>query len=410
VSKEVNEINAKNIIKKAPIKKLLSTFIVGFIALFIIFGVIFGLRYFIDFQHKKKVSERVINPTPVSAVKAKSLDWTPYIESTGYIQSINGVNITSQVSGIVTSINFKSGDMVKKNDVLFEIEHNRLNAQLKQKQAAMEIAQITYLRNKKLYKNKAVSEQQFDLTEAKYNETKAGYEEVQANINNHIIKAPFSGKLGIRQIELGQYFKAGEAGVSLNDINPIYVNFNIVETDISYISVGQKINVKSTAYPNKIYEGEITSINSTLSSKTRSLVVQGTLENKDTTQPLLPLMFTTVHILLAEKKNIITVPSSAINHTLYGNSIFVLYKSETSSPNNSKQGEIYIVKEKMIKIGASLGLDTIIISGLDVNNLVVSSGQLKVKNNSKVIINNDIKLNNKNMQTTGALKKIKNHD
>ena len=404
MSKEVKEIDVKNIIKKVPIKKLLSTSIVGFIVLFIIFGIIFGLRYLINFQHNKEVSERVIKPTPVSAVKAKSLDWTPYLESTGYIQSINGINITSQVSGIVTSINFKSGEMVKKGDILFEIEHNSLNAQLKKKQAVMEIAQITYLRNKNLYKNKAVSEQQLDLTEAKYHEAKAGYEEVQANINNHIITAPFSGKLGIRQIEFGQYFKAGGVGVSLNDIHPIYVNFNIVENDISYISVGQKINVKSTAYPNKIYEGEITSINSTLSSKTRSLVVQGTLENQDRTQLLLPLMFTTVHILLAEKKNIITVPSSAINHTLYGNSVFVLYKSTTSSPNNSKQGQIYIAKEKMIKIGASLGLDTIIISGLRANDLVVSSGQLKVKNNSKVIINNDIKLNNANIHTTGVLK------
>ena len=409
--------NQEVVVARASNKKIIISLIVIVAALFILFGSIFGFKYFVDGKKKAVLENWKMRPATVTATKAKSIEWTPYIESVGETQSINGVNVTAQVAGVITSIDFKSGQAVKEGDKIFEIQHDDLDAQLQENKAAMEIAEITYLRDKKLYKGNAASAQTMDQSLAQYQEAKATVANTQAKINYHIIRAPFSGKLGIRQINLGEYFQAGSTAVTLNQIHPIYVNFNIVENDVAQLFIGQDVQVMSTAFPEKIFKGKVTSINSTLSEDTRALSVQATLPNNKE-QQLLPGMFTTVHLMLPKKIDVVTVPTSAVNYTLYGDTIFVLKpkmkdgKQVMGTYSSFKGGKYEVVNmhqpaytaiETPVKMGMSKGLESAVNSGIEAGDIVATSGQVKLKNGSEVIIDSKVKLNQSKMTETGLL-------
>jgi len=416
VSEKIDGDNQVNQVKPASKKRMLISLGVISGGLVIVFGGLFGFKYMVDKKGEAIMSKWVMAPATVTATKAKTIDWNPYIESVGETQSINGVNVTAQVAGVVTKIDFKSGQMVKKGDKIFEIQHDTQNAQLEQDRAAMAIAEITYLRDQKLYEGNAASAQTRDTSLAEYQEAKATVANDQAEVDYHIIKAPFSGKLGIRQINLGEYFDAGGTAVTLNQIKPIYVNFNIVESDLGQLSEGQTIQLKSTAFPDKDFIGKITSLNSTLSSDTRALEVQATLSNDDDKNLLLPGMFTTIHLMLPKQVKVITVPTSAVNYTLYGDTIYVLSPQQKDGKpvmaeySSFKDGEMkmlnthkqkYIAIETPVKMGLSKGLETAVLTGIKDGNMVATSGQLKLHNGAITIIDDNIKLNNPNMSVEG---------
>ncbi len=423
---EVKEENVNKIeFKKASPKKLIISFIVIVGALAILFGCIFGFKAMVDSKKSAAMATFQMRPASISAVKAKLIEWTPYVESVGQTQSINGVSITAQVAGVVTSIDFESGQTVKKGDKIFEIQHDDYDAQLAQNKASMEIAKITYLRDKKLYENNATSAQTLDQSLAQYQEAVAAVQNTQAQIDFHIVRAPFDGKLGIRQINLGEYFQAGSTAVTLNQIEPIYVNFNIVESDVAKLFIGQEVQVESTAFPGKVFKGKVTSLNSTLSQDTRALVVQATIPNGDKKQQLLPGMFTTVHLMLPIQKDVVTVPSSAVTYTLYGNTVYVLKpkmedgKQAMGQYSAVKDGQIKLVDmhqplytaiETPVKMGMTKGLESAVISGISAGDLVVTSGQVKLKNGSKAVIEDKVKLNNPNMSVDGISTKDKDQN
>jgi membrane fusion protein (multidrug efflux system) len=415
---EVKEDSVENIeFKKASPKKIIISLIVIVVVLFIFFGCIFGFKAMVDSKKKAAMATWKMRPASVSAVKAKLIEWVPYIESVGETQSINGVDITAQVAGVVTSIDFESGQTVKKGDKIFEIQHDDYDAQLAQNKASMEIAKITYLRDKKLYENNAASAQTLDQSLAQYQEAEAAVANTQAQIDYHIVRAPFDGQLGIRQINLDEYFQAGSTAVTLNQIQPIYVDFNVVESDVAKLYIGQEVEVESTAYPGMKFKGKVTSFNSTLSQDTRALAVQATLPNDGKKQKLLPGMFTTTHLMLPVQKNVVTVPSSSVNYTLYGDTVYVLKpkmengKQLSAEYSSMKDGSIQMVDmhqplytaiETPVKMGMTKGLESAVLKGINSGDYVVTSGQVKLKNGSDAVINNKAELNNPNMSSAGV--------
>ncbi|MCF6775944.1 efflux RND transporter periplasmic adaptor subunit [Thiotrichales bacterium 19X7-9] len=385
------------------------------IFLVILFGGIFGFGSFINAKKSETLASFVFPPTEISATKAKAQDWQKYIESVGTVAAINGVNVTSQSSGKITEINFKSGQMVKKGDLLFKMDTSELEGQLKQNKANLEIDKITYDRNKELYDQNAVSKQTLDTDYANYQGSIGSVEATQAQINYLQVHAPFSGKIGIRQINLGEYFQAGSNAASLNQIDPIYVNFNITESDVDKIKLGQTVELTTSSFPGKTFKGTITAIDSRLSDDTLGLQVQATVKNSDTKAQLLPGMFTDVHVMLGVDKNVVVIPQNAITYTLYGNSIYILTadmkdgKPVKGSYTSMASGKAEIVEMKQdqytanvhtIRVGETRGNQTEVLSGVKPGDIVVTSGQLKLKNGVKAVINNDVKLDDATYQQT----------
>jgi membrane fusion protein (multidrug efflux system) len=378
-------------------KSLLKVFVVTLIVIVVIIAIILGVKMIA--AHNKAASARPLSPQVVTASKATKTNWQPFIEATGYTESIQGVDVTAQVSGIVTKIYFKSGGSVKKGDILFKLDYSDLTAQLYIDKATTEYQKLTYERQKKLYQDQASSQQTTDEAYASYQEAIGAERLTEANIDFHIIRAPFSGKLGVRLIDLGEYFDAGTAAVALNQLSPLYVNFNLVESDINKVRLGQEISIKSTAFPGKKFKGKVTSMNPKLAEDTRSLLVQATIPNNNSDDLFLPGMLTSVDLLLPEKKSIVTILGTAINYTLYGDTVFKLVKSKEYYNNKP----VYIAHKYAIRVGERNGLSVEVISGVSVDELVATSGQLKLNDGIKVTINSGVDLTNSNLTKSSLL-------
>ena len=355
-----------------------------FVILFtlIVFGGIFGYKAFQDHMIAKFMAHYQPPPQAVSTVTAKIQDWHPYIQTSGQAEAIQSVNVTAQVSGIITKIYFQSGQAVKKGQKLFEMDTMALQAQLAQNTANMKLAQITHRRDKSLYEKNAISQQAYDQTLAQYDASKAEVAATQANINYRIIRAPFSGRIGIRQINVGQFFQAGNTAAPLNTINPIYVNFTIPGNQVSDVVLGETVKVYPDSDEQHAMTGTVTSINSEVTNDTRGLTVQATIDNPD--KRIIAGMYINTHLILPIQNNVVTIPQTAINHTLYGNTVFVL-----TSPKKQGKQTVYNAKEVNVKIGTLNGKQAQITEGVQAGDLIVNTGQFKLKNNTPVIINND---------------------
>ncbi|MCF6808357.1 efflux RND transporter periplasmic adaptor subunit [Thiotrichales bacterium 19S9-12] len=412
-----NQFSTRDLIKKPIFKERKFIIFASILVVFLIvlFGGIFGFGHMVNSKKAEALATMIFPPTQVSAKAAEEQKWPVYIESVGTTAAINGVNVTSQLSGKVTKINFKSGQMVKEGDLLFKMDTKQLEAQLKQDKASLELKKITYDRDYELYQKNATSKQELDQSYAAYQEAIGIVEATQAQIDYMHVYAPFSGEIGIRQINLGEYFQAGNNAASLNQIDPIYINFNITENDISKVKLDQEVQVFTNSFPGKTYTGKVTAIDSRFSDKTLGLEVQATIQNSDKNAQLLPGMFAEVHLMLHKDKNVIVVPQSAITYTLYGNSVFILtpdmkdgkpvkgqytsFKGGQASIVTMKEDQ-YTAKSVTIREGEIRGNDVIIINGVKPGDLVATSGQLKLKNGAKAVVNNQVKLDQKDYEAS----------
>ena len=380
-------------------KGMRNAFLIVIAFLIILFGGLFGLHSFMKHQFSSIMSTWKRPPTVVTASSATSSQWNPYIGSTGTATAIQSINVSAQTSGIISKIYFKSGDSVKKGQHLFDIDSSVLQAQLKQDQAQESLTKITYLRDEELFKTKAVSQQTRDTAKANYLAAKAATEATKANIQHTIITAPFSGKIGIRKISVGDFFKQGDTAASLDTINPIFIDFTIPGNDISKISINQKVAFYSKAFSNNKVTGTVSAINSRISNDTKSIEVRALVKNNK--KIVYPGMFVIVHLLLPEQKKVISVPQTAINYTLYGNTVYKLTPklnkdgAQETASYNVAPGKILHTKEKVyianaipVTIGVFNGKRASITSGLNADELVVTSGQLKLKGGDEVTINN----------------------
>ena len=344
-----------------------------------VFAIVFGFRITIDAIISNYMATHSLFPPPaVTVEKAKGQTWQPYISSVGQVMAIQGTDVSAQVSGMITKLSFKSGDMVKAGQVLAQLDTNVLASQLAQYQASANLSLLDYRRQQRLYQQHVTSAQSLDQASAQYNENRAQVEQYQQLIAQKVIRAPFTGMIGIRQVSLGQYLSPGMAIASLQMLAPIYVNYTIPEQDVAKIHVGQPIEVTVNAYPKMIFKGTITALDSVISNDTKSIQIQATLPNQDL--KLKPGMFTVVHTLLPEQNQVVTVPQSAINYTLYGDSIFVIQ-------HTTKAGKpIAIAQQKYIHLGEQRFNQVAVKDGVKAGDEIVTTGQMRLSNNLPVTI------------------------
>jgi len=369
------------------------------IASLILVVLIGGLAYFqLVFKPqaiKGFLSQQVPPPATITAEPARSQEWVERLPAIGTLISSQGVDVASQVDGIVTAIGFESGMEVPKGKLLVQLDVSVELAELASAEATMREADVAYKRQTDLLRKAVTSEANVDTALAKRDTAAAAVNRIKAVIARRSIMAPFAGRLGIRKVELGQYVSPGLAMVTLQALDPIWVDFPMPEQAIGKLRVGQKIQLTVDAFPKKVFEGEVASLDARVAQDTRTLLVRGTLPNPN--RRLLPGMFADVAVLAGAPSAVVTVPRTAITYSLYGDSVYVVKPQESGdgavqTPPPEPGEEIFIVERRFVTTGQERGDRVAVTSGLKVGEQVVTTGQLKLNNGSRVKIDNSQEL------------------
>jgi membrane fusion protein (multidrug efflux system) len=297
---------------------------------------------------------------------------------------VNGANLSPQVAGTVSALHFNSGADVKKGDLLLELQSADDVAKLEALKATATLAKITYDRDRTLAKTTAVSQQQVDTDEANLKNALALVDQQQATVDYKFIKAPFAGRLGLRQVDLGQYLAAGTTIVTLQQLDPIYVDFYLPQQSLAQIKVGQSVTAKVDTFPGKTFDGSILAINATVDPATRNIQVRATIPNKN--DLLLPGMFATVDIAVAAPQHYVTLPQTAISYNSYGNIVYLI--DDKGKDANGK--EQLVARQTFVTTGATRGDQVAVLKGVKDGDTVVVSGQMKLHNGTPVNINNTV--------------------
>jgi membrane fusion protein (multidrug efflux system) len=353
------------------------------LALGVVLGLVFGwgaVRAHFIAQFLATLSNQV---QTVATAPATTSPWQPAMSAVGTLAPVNGANLSAEVSGIVDTLNFESGQSVKAGDVLLTLRANNDPAVLAQLQATAALDEVTYRRDQREAAANAISQAQVDTDKATLLAAQAQVTAQQALMGEKIVKAPFAGTLGIRQINLGQYLTAGTAIVSLQQINPLFVDFYLPQQALSSLSVGQPVSVSIDAYPGQIFAGQISAIDNNIDASTRNVEVRATLPNDKLL--LRPGMFATVSVPDGAPQNLVTLPQTAISYNPYGDTVYIV------KPGTGADGKPDLVATQLfVTVGDTRGDQVAILKGISAGDQVVTAGQLKLRNGSLVTVNNDV--------------------
>lgn len=326
-------------------------------------------------------------PDAVTTIVAQREEWPSSLGAIGTVAAVQGVTVSADLAGIVDKIAFESGTSVKQGDVLVQLDTRQEQAQLAAAQAEFELSGLTYDRMKRLVEHDAVSRSEFDTAAATHKQTEARIREIRATIERKTIRAPFSGVLGIRAVNLGQYLTGGDPVVPLQSLNPIYVNFGIPQQEAQQMRLGRMVRIKAGDLGDVEFNGRISAIDSVVDEGTRNVKVQATLANPG--GKLRPGMFVQTQILLGSSQSVIALPGSAINYAPYGDSVFVV--ADLKGPD----GRTYRgVRQQVVKLGHSRGDQIAVLSGVTPGEEVVTSGVFKLRNGAPIQINNKVQPSN----------------
>lgn len=323
-------------------------------------------------------------PEGVTSARAEAQEWERLIPAVGSLRADQGVTVSSEGQGAVRHIRFESGQKVAAGDLLVELDTDAERAQLASAQARAELARLNVARARELFERSAIAKSEFDAAEATAKGAEADVAALQAVIAKQGIRAPFTGRTGIRQINLGQFLDRGNPVVSLQSLDPIHVDFSLPQQRLSEVRTGYKVRLTSDAVPNRVFEGTITAINPQIDTATRTFRIQATLANAD--EALSPGMFVNVQIVAPEKRKVVAVPSTAVYFQAYGDSIFVAVEKK-----NEKTGQMEkYAEQRFVRLGESRGDYIAIEQGVQPGEEVVTSGAFKLSNGTKLLIDNSL--------------------
>lgn len=347
----------------------------------IIFGAIFSWKWIGNTMMKRYMASQQII-VYVSATPIKYALWESKLQAIGNVRAIRGVNVTSSLPGIVQRIYFKPGALAKQNELLVQINIDAEMGKLNSLKASAELANITFERDKKQYAFKAISKQVVDTDAANLKNLLAQIAEQEAIIAKKTIRAPFDGRLGISYISPGQYINPGDKLVPLQMLDPIYVDFNVPQQQLAELKLNQSIQLKSDSFPTLTFSGIITTIDSQIDMTTRNIAVEGTIANPK--YLLTPGMFVDLNVITGPPKQFLTLPITAISFNPYGEMVYVIKQMG----KDDKEKPILIANQVFVVTGEKRGDQITILKGLKEGEMIVTSGQLKLKNGDRVVISN----------------------
>jgi multidrug efflux system membrane fusion protein len=367
--------------KKRPVKMLRWSIIVG-LGLVLIVGAFVGFEAFRANMIKQFFAGNKPPPVAVNVVEAKSEVIPNLLTAIGDLAAVHQVNVTTDVNGRITEILFTAGSTVKAGTPLLQLFDAPEQGDLATFKAQSTMAQLSLDRAKQLASRQFSPQATVDQAQSSYDQAQAGIAKTEAIISQKLVRAPFDGELGVRKVEVGQYLTAGTQIVSLTDLSVLYLNFTVPEKDSGALKVGQTVRIKVDAWPGKSFDGKITTIEPQVATDTRNMRVQATITNED--KLLKPGMFASTTVVLPDKPAVITVPETAVDYTLYGDSVFLV---EEKKGQDGKSG--LVVTRTFVQTGNRIEGRTEILKGLKPGDRVVALGQLKLQSGSAVTISTD---------------------
>lgn len=321
-------------------------------------------------------------PQTVSAAAAQFTDWQPEVSAVGSMRAVRGVDVTTEVTGLVRSLHFKSGDDVKAGQILVELNADPEIAQQHALEAAADLAQTVLNRDKEQFEAQAISQAQLDADAADLKNKRAQAAAQAALVAKKVIRAPFDGRLGITTVNPGQYLNTGDKIVTLQAVDPIYVDFKLPQQQLSMISNGQAVNLTTDSYPGVKFGGQINAIDPRVDASTRNFQAEATIPNPD--RKLLPGMFTRVGVVAGEAKRYLTLPQTAITYNPYGATVFLAQKKPGGSDKD------LIAQQSFVTLGPTRGDQVAVLKGIKEGDQVITSGQMKLVNGAPLIIDNSV--------------------
>jgi membrane fusion protein (multidrug efflux system) len=333
------------------------------------------------------------SPITVAAQRAERLAWRSHLRGVGDLAAVTGISVTSEVAGIITTITFQPGQDVEKGDRIIQLDDTLDRAQLAAIKAQEKLAQLRFQRQEALVRRDISSEEALDEATTELQRLRAEIEAQEEVIDKKSLEAPFSGRLGIRQVSLGHYVQPGQPLVTLQNLDTLYADFTLPEQAYPRVEEGQTITIHVASYPEQSFEGTITAINPMIDPATRNFSVQGTLANPN--KLLRPGMFAEVTVQLGETREVVALPASAITSNPYGDAVFVLQPvsdsghSQDARPHGGDRSEeVFIANRVFVKTGSSRDMMVEIREGVKAGDMVVTAGQIKLQDNVRVVIDN----------------------
>ncbi len=352
-----------------------------------LFGGLFGFKAFLGGVIKKSISEQGIPPQTVSTAKAQFTEWQGEFQAVGTLRAVRGADIAPEVAGLITAIHFQSGQEVAEGALLVQLNNESDVARLQSLMAAVELAEANYDRDQKQLAIQAVSQAVVDADAATLKSAKAQVAEQRALVAKKLVRAPFAGRLGIRAVDVGQYVNAGTKLVTLQALDPVYVDFYAPQKSLGRIAPGQKIVLKTDAFQGQQFPGEVSSIDPKVDPATRNVQVRATVRNPK--RSLLPGMFATVVLASGGPQRFLTLPQTAVSYNPFGDTVFVVEESK------GKDEKVALVaQQKFVTTGEARGDQVAILSGIKEGDTVVTAGQIKLRSGIPLVVNNSIQPTN----------------
>lgn len=361
-------------------RRLVIRLVLMALALALVFGGLYGFNRFREHAIQQFFANNKPPPVPVAAAEAKAEAVPQYLSGIGSIAAVHQVTVAPEVGGRVMQIFFESGADVRAGDPLLQLNDKPEQGDLANFKAQARLATLNLARAKELAARQAGPQATVDQNQALLDEANAGAAKTEALIAQKLVRAPFAGELGIRQVDLGQYVSAGMPVVTLTDLSTVYVNFTLPEQSRSQLAVGQSVLIAVDAYPGRDFKAKVTTLEPQIGADTRTIKVQATLDNPD--HLLQPGMFADVRVVLPPLANAVTVPETAVDYTLYGDAVYVLRDSGTGADGKPT----YTAARSFVKTGERFQNRVVILSGLKPGDRVAASGQLRLRDGAAVAI------------------------
>lgn len=325
--------------------------------------------------------------TVVAVVEARTQTWVPRLPATGTFRAVQGVDIAPQTAGIVRAIDFQSGQDVDAGAVLVQIDDAVEQADLKSAIANLRNAELALERQQQLIVGGSTARASFDQAQAARDQAAAAVEKIRAQIDQKALKAPFAGRLGIRKVDVGQYISPGTSVVTLQQLDPMFLDFTVPEQNLGQLAVGQDVEVSVDAYAGRLFKGAILSIDARVSAETRNVLVRAQVANAD--KLLRPGMYATLSVLAGAAQERISVPRTAVTYSLYGDAVFVIKPLENDANAKTADGkDVFTIERRFVRTGEMRDDMVVITQGLAAGETIVSEGQVKLLPNARVTLDN----------------------
>jgi membrane fusion protein, multidrug efflux system len=358
--------------------------IVTIVGLIVLVGILGGIKGLQIGRMIAQGSQYVPPPETVTIAKVDRQSWESLISSVGSLTAVQGVTVTAELSGKVVQIAFEPGTRVQAGDLLVQQDISSEAAQLRAAEAAVTLAKLNLERYSKLLAGRTIAQSQYDNANAQYKEAVAQADGIRAVIAKKTIRAPFAGRLGVRLVNLGQILNEGQPIVSLQSLDPIFVNFHLPQNQLPQVKPGLTVRLTNDAFPGEVIEGTITAINPQVDAATRNIQIQATVSNPQ--ERLRPGMFVNVDVVLPSKEEVLAIPTTAVLYAPYSDSVFVLEDKQNEKTREADK----VVRQQIVQLGPKQGDFVAVVSGLQEGDAVVSTGVFKLRNGQAVVVDNTL--------------------